>query len=170
MLVRRLLDQLVVVFAFAGLVVFVESAKGDNGVPYDRFLLPRFEQKRFPEAGFGSTRKGWDCANLEAVEDAAFLGIAWERCRDRWRQEELRPSYGRFMWRRQRSSVWLAGLLSGEFVPVTGPAGGGTAEARRFALVTFNSPYLDGSGELDDGWPQALSSILPQLRMPNHLT
>jgi hypothetical protein len=48
------------------------------------------------------------------------------------------------MWRGQGSRIQLAGLLSGKFVPVTGSAGGGTAEASRFGLVTFYSPYLGG--------------------------
>jgi hypothetical protein len=82
MLVRWFFDQLIIEFAFASLVIFVQSAQGHNSVPNDRLLLPRFEKKRFPEPRLGSTRKGRDCANLEAMEDATLLGITWKCCRD----------------------------------------------------------------------------------------
>ena len=80
MLVRGLFDQLVIEFAFAELVIFVQRSKSDNGVPNDRLLLPRLEKKRFPESLLGPTRKGRDRADLEAVEDAALLRITWKCC------------------------------------------------------------------------------------------
>jgi hypothetical protein len=46
------------------------------------------------------------------------------------------------MWRGQGRGIRLAGLLSGEFVSVTGPACRRAALASRFCLITFNSPYL----------------------------
>src|SRR5204863_8872353 len=92
--------------------------------------------------GYRSTHEDRDGANLEPMEDAAFLRITRKCCRDRLWQEQLRPSNSRVMWRRQCSRTWLADLLLGEFVPVTGSASRGTAEASRLGLITFYSPYL----------------------------
>src|SRR5271170_6520503 len=112
MLVRWFVNQLIIEFAFAGLVIFVQGTKGYNTVPDNWLLLPHFEEKRFPETGLGSACKGWDGANLKTMEDTAFLRIAWEFCRDRCGQEQLRPCNGRFTWQRQCRGVQLAGLFS----------------------------------------------------------
>lgn len=82
MLVRGFLDQLIMEFAFAELVIFMQRAKGDNGVPNDRLLLAYFGKKGLPEPRLGSTRKGRDRANLETVEDTALLGVTWKGCGD----------------------------------------------------------------------------------------
>src|SRR5271156_2361947 len=138
MLVRWVVNQLVTEFAFAGLVIFMQSTKGDNAVPNNWLLLPHFEEKRFPETRLGSTGKGRDCANLETVEDAALLRIPWECCRDRCGQEQLRPCNGRVAWQKDNAEVsgWL---FSRKFVPVTGTTSGGTSMTRGFYLVTFIS-------------------------------
>src|SRR5271163_571716 len=153
MLVRWFVNQLVTKFAFAGLVIFMQSAKGHNAVPNNWLLLPHFEEKSFPETRLGSACEGRDCANLETVEDTALLRIPWECCRDRCGQEQLRPCNGRFAWQRQCRGVWRASLFSWKFVPVTGTTSRGTSMTRGFCLVTFYSPYLVGNGELADGRP-----------------
>jgi hypothetical protein len=69
---------LVVEFAFALLVIFMQSTKGYDCVPNDRLLLAGSEKERLPEAYFGSTRKDRDRTHLEAMEDAALLSVAWK--------------------------------------------------------------------------------------------
>src|SRR3954469_4716358 len=98
----------------------MQGAQGYNAVPNNRLLLPHFEEKRFPETRLGSACKGRNCANLETMEDTALLRIAWEWCGKRRAQEQLRQCNRRIRWQRQCRAVWLAGLFSGKFVPVTG--------------------------------------------------
>jgi hypothetical protein len=147
MLVRCFVNQLISEFAFAGLIIFMQSAESHNAVSNNGLLLPHFKEKRFPETRLGSASKGRYCANLETMEDAALLRIPGERCRDRCGQEQLRPRNGRSAWQRQCRGVWLASLFSWKFVPVTGTTSGGTSITCGFCLVTFYSPYLGGGVE-----------------------